>query len=121
MLSSNPLRIFLTRRQSSKVEEKNGVLKSLSIGYNHARCYHTHCTTHAEMDAIDKLKTREKTKKLYKVNIMVIRVNNSGNLCSSQPCHKCIHYMRTIAVKKGYKIHKIFYSTSSGQIEHKIL
>jgi hypothetical protein len=73
------------------------------------------------MDAIDKLKMREKNKKLYEVNIMVIRVNNSGNLCSSQPCEKCIEYMKTVAIKKGYKIKKIYYSTSSGDIEISLL
>jgi len=91
------------------------------MGYNHTRCYHINCTTHAEMDAIDKLKTREKKKKLYKVNIMVIRVNDTGKLCSSQPCHKCIHYMNTVAVDKGYKIKNIYYSTADGTIEKKRL
>ena len=52
------------------------------------------------MDAIDKLKIRDKNKKLYEVNLMVIRVNNSGNLCSSQPCHLCVEYMKKNAVKK---------------------
>ena len=73
------------------------------------------------MDAINKLKTRERNKKLYKVNIMVIRINNSGNLCSSQPCQKCVHYMKNIATKKGYKIKKIYYSTAIGTIENKLL
>ena len=73
------------------------------------------------MDAIDKLKMREKKKKLFEINILVIRVNNSGNLCSSEPCSKCISYMRINAVKKGYKIKKIFYSTSTGSIENKLL
>jgi hypothetical protein len=68
------------------------------------------------MNAIDRLKTREKKKKLFEINILVIRVNNSGNLCSSKPCSNCILYMKTIAVKKGYKIKRIFYSTSSGTI-----
>jgi hypothetical protein len=102
-------------------EEKNNVLKDLSVGYNHTRCYHDNCTTHAEMDAIDKLKIREKKKKLFEINILVIRVNNSGNLCSSKPCSKCISYMKTNAVKKGYKIKKVFYSTSTGSIENKLL
>ena len=73
------------------------------------------------MDAIDKLKTRDRNKKLYKVNLMVIRVNNSGHLCSSHPCEKCINYMNTIAVKKGYKIKNIYYSTAEGIIEKKRL
>ena len=73
------------------------------------------------MNAIDKLKSKERNKKLCKVNIVVIRVNNSGDLCSSQPCHKCIHYMNTVAIQKGYKIEKIYYSISDGSIEQKIL
>ena len=73
------------------------------------------------MDAIDKLKTREKKKKLFEINILVIRVNNSGNLCSSQPCHKCVDYMKTRAVKKGYKIKKIYYSNSNGEIKSSLL
>ena len=109
------------RRPSSRRKEKNGVLNSLSVGYNHTRCYHTNCTTHAEMDAIDKLKTREKTKKLYEVNIMVIRINNTGDICSSQPCHKCVDYMKTVATKKGYKIKKVYYSTAEHVIEQKVL
>jgi len=75
---------------------------------------------HAEMDAINKLKSRQNNK-LFKVNILVIRVNDSGKLCSSQPCHKCVHYMKTIAVNKGYKIKDIYYSTREGLIEKRRL
>lgn len=106
---------------SSQLREKNGVLNSISIGYNQTRCYHNNCTTHAEMDAIDKLKTRERSKRLFEVNIMVIRVNITGELCSSQPCHKCIDYMKTVATKKGYKIKKIYYSTADHTIEKTLL
>jgi len=73
------------------------------------------------MNVIDKLKIREKNKKLYEVNMMVIRVNNSGKLCSSQPCHKCVDYMKVNAVKKGYRIKKIYYSNSNGEIESSLL
>lgn len=69
------------------------------------------------MDAINKLKTLDINNKLCKVNIIVIRINNSGNLCSSKPCNKCINYMKTVAVDKGYKINKIYYSISTGIIE----
>lgn len=106
---------------SCEVKEKNNILNSLSVGYNHTRCYHTHCTTHAEMDAIDKLKQREKNKQLCKVDLIVIRVNNSGELCSSQPCHKCVNYMHTVAIQKGYKIKNVYYSTSEGIIEKRRL
>jgi hypothetical protein len=68
------------------------------------------------MDAIDRLKPRN-NKKLYNVDLVVIRVNDSGNMCSSQPCHKCVNYMKTVAVEKGYKIKYIYYSTADGTIE----
>jgi deoxycytidylate deaminase len=105
------------RHLSSIVKGKNNVLNSLSIGYNHTRCYNINCTVHAEVNAVDKLKPRNRNKKLYEVNIMVIRVNNSGALCSSKPCENCLNYMRTVSVKKGYKIKKIYYSTSDRTID----
>ena len=101
--------------------QKKNVFYQISTGYNNIRCYQKYCTTHAEIDAINKLKQRDKHNKPLKVNIIVIRVNNSGNLCSSQPCHKCVEYMKTVAVNKGYKIKKIYYSTSTGEIENKLL
>jgi len=52
---------------------------------------------------------------------MVIRVNQSGNLANSMPCHNCANYMKTVAVKKGYKIKNIYYSTPGGTIDHAIL
>ena len=115
------MRSFRMRHPSSMLGVKKNVFYPISTGYNNYRCYHKFCTTHAEMDAINKLKPRDKCKKPIKVNIAVIRVNNLGNLCSSQPCHKCVDYMKTVAVNKGYKIKKIFYSTATGEIEHKLL
>jgi hypothetical protein len=109
------------RHLSSVPLARNVILKNLSIGYNNYRCYHKYCTTHAEVDAVNKLKPRDKHKKPVKVDIMVIRITSTGGLCSSAPCHNCEEYMKTQAIKKGYKIHKIYYSTSSGEIETKIL
>ena len=97
------------------------MLKGLSTGYNNYRCYHKHCTTHAEVDAVNKLKQRDKNKKPIKVDIVVIRVSNGGGLCSSAPCNKCEEYMKTTAIKKGYKIQTMYYSTTSGEIEKKTL
>ena len=85
------------------------------------RCYHKDCTTHAEVDAVNRLKPLHNTKKLCKVDLMVIRVNQSGNLANSMPCHNCANYMKTVAVKKGYKIKNIYYSTAGGTIDHAIL
>jgi surface antigen len=48
---------------------------------------------------------------------MVLRVNQSGNLANSMPCANCTNYMKTVAVKKGYKIKSIYYSNAGGSID----
>ena len=85
------------------------------------RVYHKECSTHAEVDAINKLVPLRNNSKLCKVSLMVIRVNRSGNLSNSMPCTNCVNYMKTVAVKKGYKIKNIYYSTVDGKIDHAIL
>jgi hypothetical protein len=85
------------------------------------RVYHKECSTHAEVDAINKLVPLRNNSKLCKVSLMVIRVNRSGNLSNSMPCTNCANYMKTVAVKKGYKIKNIYYSTVDGKIDHAIL
>ena len=51
-------------------------------------------TIHAEIDAMNKLKKCEKTKK---VNLVVFRVNNSGTkLCMAKPCENCVCGIRKI-------------------------
>ena len=85
------------------------------------RVYHKECSTHAEVDAINKLVPLRNNSKLCKVSLMVIRVNRSGNLSNSMPCTNCSNYMKTVAVKKGYKIKNIYYSTVDGKIDHAIL
>jgi hypothetical protein len=116
------MRISATWHRSSGKTEKSSIL-NYATGYNHARCYHKDCTTHAEVDAINRLKPLRNIKKskLCKVDLMVIRVNQSGNLANSMPCHNCADYMKTVAVKKGYKIKNIYYSTPGGSIDHAIL
>jgi hypothetical protein len=100
--------------------EKNNIL-NYATGYNNMRVYHKECSTHAEVDAINKLPILRNNNKLCRVSLMVIRVNRSGNLSSSMPCTNCANYMKTVAVKKGYKIKNIYYSTVDGKIDHAIL
>jgi len=110
------MRIFATLHPSSVRMEKNSIL-NYATGYNYMRCYHINCTTHAEVDAVNRLKPIRNPKKLCKVNLMVLRVNQSGNLANSMPCANCTNYMKTVAVKKGYKIKGIYYSNAGGSID----
>jgi hypothetical protein len=49
-------------------------------------------------------------KKLEPINLLVIRLSKTNKLQSSKPCNNCINAMKTIPIKKGYKIQKIYYS-----------
>lgn len=66
---------------------------------------------HAEMDAIKHLKI--KNKKRLTLDLIVIRINNSGKLLLSMPCYNCIKQLRRL---KNIKINKIHYSDENGNI-----
>lgn len=46
-----------------------------------------------------------------KLEMFVIRVNNSGNLMNSKPCNSCLYYM------KLYGIKSVYYSDEKGEIK----
>lgn len=71
---------------------------------------------HAEYDAITKLIPLKKRKKLENINLLVIRLSGKNKLQSSKPCSNCIHTMKILPEKKGYKIQNIYYSDSNGNI-----
>jgi deoxycytidylate deaminase len=73
--------------------------------------------THAEMDALNKIKKqlrRKRNVKSNKMNLIVIRTNKSGNLCNSAPCHHCTECLLN---NKDIKIDKLYYSNEYGNIE----
>ena len=74
-------------------------------------------TIHAEHAALNKLKTRPKNKKLFKIDILVIKVSNTGLIGMSKPCKHCVDNLQKIANKKGYCIHNIYFSNQLREIE----
>ena len=74
---------------------------------------------HAEEMAIDKIKKNNK-KKLINVSLMVIRISpsstsNDFHLSNSRPCAICMLKIKNM-VHFGYKISKVYFSNSNGQI-----
>jgi cytidine deaminase len=69
---------------------------------------------HSEVSAMKQLNM----KSLYgkTINMLVIRSNNEGKLCSSQPCASCISYMTRMTKKYKFKIGTIHYSNNGGTI-----
>ena len=72
--------------------------------------------THAEHDAITKLKPLERKKHLQNINMLVIRFSKNNKMQNSKPCANCIETMRILPEKKGYRIRNIYYSNENGEI-----
>ena len=71
--------------------------------------------THAEMDALNKVKNLLKCKKIKKnkMNLMVLRINKIGDLCDSAPCFHCT---KELSNNDYVKIDKLYYSKYDGTI-----
>jgi cytidine deaminase len=74
-------------------------------------------TIHAEHSALNKLKSRPKNKKFCKIDIVVIKVSNTGLIGMSKPCKHCVDNLQKIANRKGYTIDNIYFSNQSREIE----
>jgi hypothetical protein len=71
---------------------------------------------HAEYEAISKLMPIKYKKNLEEISLLVIRLSPTNKLQISKPCYNCIQIIKTIPIKKGYKIKEIYYSNSEGNI-----
>lgn len=76
--------------------------------------------THAEMDALSKYSRIFSRKRNYKnrkacvkMDMIVIRINDRGQLRNSKPCSKCLEIMN---VSRSCRIENIYYSTNNGEI-----
>jgi len=84
--------------------------KKLAIGTNSNNKFKFMPSTHAEVDAIGKIKNKKNKPK--KLDIVVVRFTNSGALAESRPCYHCLCFME----KSGLDIRNVYYSTSEGTI-----
>jgi len=94
-----------------------GIVKKVAMGYNSDREAYAGCGygTHSEMDAFLKLKMNNSSK-LISIDVYVIRVNKIGELRSSRPCNKCCKFMKFIAAQRGYRIKRVVYPDSDGNL-----
>ena len=92
-----------------------GLQQLSAVGYNSLRKRNScHPSTHAEMDAMDKLPPRDNNKRPKNISLLVIRVSRSGLLGSSRPCLHCLQQLKTL---RRYKIDFVYFSTRDGTIE----
>ncbi len=71
--------------------------------------------THAEMDALNRVKNLLRCKKIKKnrMNLVVLRINKTGELCESAPCFHCT---KELAENNFVQIDKLYYSRAGGLI-----
>ena len=67
------------------------------------------------MDAMKNLDNFIRCKKIKreKMNLIVLRINKSGNLCESAPCYHCT---LELSKNKNISIDKLYYSRTDGSI-----
>jgi hypothetical protein len=86
--------------------------KTIGINSDKTQYGNTIIKTHAEMDAVLKMKYFVKNKiiKKNKMDLIVLRLNREGKLCLSAPCYHCTCFLDSKKTRKLIKINRIFYS-----------
>ncbi len=87
--------------------------KKVAFGANINMKFKGMPSKHAEMDAINKIKTKKNLPK--KMDMFVIRITKTGLLSESRPCLHCLKALE----KSKLKIRYIFYSKKQGFIREK--
>jgi len=90
---------------------KNAVWQDkISFGYSRVETKNFMCSTHAEVDAIDKIKHWRNMPK--SVDLFVIRLSKDGCIGESKPCKHCILLIKKAKINIKY----IYCSNSNGKI-----
>ena len=99
----------------SSFRTRQSCVKKVAQGDNSDRELRSGCryTAHAETDAIRKLPPTYNKKRILNINLIVIRVDKTGQLKNSKPCQKCIQHLSKI---KYYRVKHIYYSDDKGNI-----
>jgi cytidine deaminase len=74
---------------------------------------------HAEINVMTRWINLNTGIKNKKINMVIIRVNNNGNLLESYPCAQCIANLVKLCKQHNINLNWVYYSCKYGQI-HKI-
>lgn len=78
--------------------------KIIGKGYNtyiNSNCYDK-ASLHAEVSAINDALKKISTEELKKCELIVIRVNNTGECLNSKPCCNCSKYINKFSIKRVF-------------------
>jgi tRNA(Arg) A34 adenosine deaminase TadA len=76
-----------------------------NLNFNNTRLDSLHAEVHALSTYYKDINNLNR-KKLTKLDLIVTRINKSGETCNARPCYKCLNFM------KIYKIQRVYYSVS---------
>ena len=88
-----------------------------SIGINKYNIDLKFTSIHAEVDAINNLKTNHKHKS-KKVIVIVGRVCKDNRLVMAKPCDNCIRYITNGLAKKNYSLRVLLYSVNNTLVKY---
>jgi len=82
----------------------------IALGYNYEGKYFNISSCHAEMNVINKIKCNKNNP--IKMDILIVRINNNGEIKNSKPCKNCIKYIE----KSRLNFVNVYYSNEKSQI-----
>ncbi len=89
---------------------KGNAISSTYVSRKEDRLSYTYTAgIHAEMACLSKVK--HKKYNMNEFSMIVIRVNNNGEVSNSRPCHNCCWHLGR------YNLKKIYHSNAEGEIE----
>jgi cytidine deaminase len=95
---------------SSFVLDEGGGVKKLAYGVNNTSRFHNIPSTHAEMEAMQKIYNWKNRPKI--VNLVVVRYSKHGTLGESRPCFHCLTFLAASQIN----IDMVYYSNERGEM-----
>jgi cytidine deaminase len=96
------------------IKSQNNALKKVALGANFFRINKK--SVHAEIDAVRKLRTHEKKKKMKPLVLVSFKFARSGELRNAKPCRHCVTALKIRLKMKNYYVSDVIYSNDNGEL-----
>jgi cytidine deaminase len=90
---------------------------SCPIHINYLAYGENHGIIHAEHDALQNLPRRPRNKRIRTAYAVVVRTSRTGELGESKPCAHCVNRLKNHALRLGYSVSHVYYSTRDQSME----
>ena len=86
---------IIDHQLAAAIIKNNKLLSNPFCNVPSYKSYNKVCSsTHAEINAIIHYYKQNKTKNRSKIDIIVIRINKTNQLCNARPCYNCLELMK---------------------------